>query len=251
MKWGPYPPSARWAARLWSARPCWLRAAWWSGCLGPDRSTCLWLVPHEGPWWWCWARNCRRHSERASTICWTRLRPVHRIKSRLPYLCVWSSNAQSFKFSSTSPAFRLRSSTVASQLPGPSKAALTTSNCCRPNSWMNSCCTMSSCGESSGRPRSAEGRFTTCRPLMVLTYAVEKLVPLEGEELQVTWIPIQHQGFGAWVHHQICPDSFPCDGTRSNQKVCYYILSLIMKKCPAKFPLQVKQIHICCVWSRV
>lgn len=44
-------------------------------------------------------------------------------------------------------------------------------------------------------------------------YIVQQFISLEGVKLQVTWIPIQHQAFGAWVHHQVCPDTFSCKGT--------------------------------------
>lgn len=61
-----------------------------------------------------------------------------------PDLWVWSSKRQIFRFSSTSAASCSLSSTVANQEPEASKATWTTSNCRRPDWWMNSCCTMSS-----------------------------------------------------------------------------------------------------------
>ena len=33
-------------------------------------------------------------------------------------------------------------------------------------------------------------------------YVVQLLVSLQGVELQVPWLPVQHQGLGAGVHHQ-------------------------------------------------
>lgn len=64
---------------------------------------------------------------------------------RRSYLWVCSSKRHSFRFSSRSAASCFLSSTVASQDPEASNAARTTSNCSRPDSWMYSCCTTSSC----------------------------------------------------------------------------------------------------------
>lgn len=54
------------------------------------------------------------------------------------------------------------------------------------------------------------------------TYVVQQFVSLEGVKLQVAWFPIQHQGFAARVHNQVCPDTFSCTGKqKQNKKTCH------------------------------
>lgn len=143
------------------------------------------------------------------------------------YLCVCSSNSHSFRFSSSSAAFCFLSSTVASQLPEALKAALTTSNCCRPGSWMYSCCTMSSCGKHR-RPRvvrpSRDSVFALW-DVLSSSYVVQQFVSLERIELKVARFTVDNQSFAARVHHQARPDTFSCSRTQTshqrNLEVCF------------------------------
>ena len=34
-------------------------------------------------------------------------------------------------------------------------------------------------------------------------YIEQQLVSLERVKLQVAWFPVQHQGFAAWINHQV------------------------------------------------
>lgn len=54
-------------------------------------------------------------------------------------------------------------------------------------------------------------------------YVVQQFVSLEGVELQVTRIPVQHQGFGTRVHHQVCLDTFSCTSKQSVIKRNHHI----------------------------
>lgn len=47
-------------------------------------------------------------------------------------------------------------------------------------------------------------------PQSAQAYVVEKFVSLEGVKLQMSWLPIKHQGFAAGVNHQISLDAFSC-----------------------------------------
>lgn len=57
-------------------------------------------------------------------------------------------------------------------------------------------------------------------PKLAEAYVVEKFVSLEGVKLQMSWLPIQHQGFAAWVNYQVCLDVFSCKHEQENNDRC-------------------------------